>query len=79
MKQSAYTQMRVKCVLNDFLNLNLCTHDFIGLNLYPAEVNSLLSAYYLKSRIRENGNCLASGNNSSRRQEQTPQFVIPLL
>lgn len=57
-------------MLNDFLNLNLCTQDFIGLNLYPIEVNSLVSAYYLESRIRDNGNCLASGKNSHRIQEQ---------
>lgn len=66
-------------MLNDFLNLNLCLQDFMGLNLYPTEVNSLVSAYYQESRIRDNGNCLASGKNLRRRQEQNPQFVLPLL
>lgn len=51
-------------MLNDFLNLNLCTQDFIGLNLYPTEVNGLSSAYYLVPRIRHKGNWLASGKTS---------------
>jgi len=65
--------------LNDILNLNLSTQHFIGMNLYPAEVNSLVSGYYPESRIRDNGNCLASVKTSCRKQEQNPQCVLTLL
>lgn len=65
-------------MLNGFLNLK-CVQEPIGLNLYPTEVDTLISAYYLEPSTRDYCNCLASDKSPRRRQEQTPQFVLFLL
>lgn len=69
----------INCMLNDFLSL--CTQGFIGLNLYPTQVDSPVSTYYIDYRIRDNEICLASAKNSFRRWDQNShsQFVLPLL
>lgn len=69
----------IKFMLNDFLSL--CTQEFIGLNLYPTQIDSPVSTYYIDYRIKDDEICWASGKNSFKRQDQNShsQFVLPLL